>query len=976
MELKSSRSRVGSVAAGGYDELLTPLICDAQSEPVRGAAWEEDARGLDGRNSRSGGALVDKRSGRSSRSGRQVSVRSRQSIHGSEIRRQGSVGPPGGDGGGLRVKSTVSGFLNRDYYTSNDSVPLIRVSESYTRLFRHTSDEDTDSEVEEIVEKKFGTEAKNLRDALKTNFAVRKTALGIPRMEGHMRLPDRKTAHTDAKDRLYRGQCYVVELPYRLERSTRGLTRTAVGRAMEDERVRRVSELRQRGALVSELWLAVQAELRQLARDAEQEDVESTITSTQTNEDRMELVREELVQKVHRKAVRAEVAEAQQWKQMFFKGISKNKLPTDAMEAVASTSEHMNSVLQQLQEAFSCSEIEEGSRQEVIQERAQDLKDACLTELLRCVAVQKIKVEITIETERQVHEFKRGRPAAVRKSGSQEGVDLGAAKQAVGGSLGKIFKRVSDRETKKDNRVRDRVSELKTICQEEVVRKVMAKQVAVMCNHEKARRIVESEDPAVMNDPDRARIADHWVRVQAQMVVDKFMGKKPMKKTSMTEVLEGRNGSPSPIRSALDRRLKAVRERFRRPAVYFCDEDDTFIRERARRRTSLSSPSQGRLGSRSSLAHSSVSGSVRRRRSSAGGSSSPSPSRSRRATEAARPRRESGARVSPSRQPSAARSPSREVSETRRKSASRSPSHRVSETRQKSASRSPSRQPSITHSPSRQLSSSRSQPGRQPSVSRSKHQSQVVSPSRQSSAARSASKQSSVGRTASRQSSGTAASAASPRRQSSSKQAVTAKRSSRRQTSGESPKAARSASYVSARSGTSTERRPSSSRRRSNPSAATGEERSQSPPGILKNGDSSRRASSTAGSPPRESRAKVSRSSPSTARGDVGARRSGAVEPRRSPSGGGASARRGRSGGDVKEVLAPRRMESEAGGPEAASRSYRKRGDKTAEFQQERQEIADRREQEHSQRVERKRSRSAGKTSDQYRSHWTAHIQE
>ncbi|KAF0296088.1 hypothetical protein FJT64_006409 [Amphibalanus amphitrite] len=577
MELKSSRSRVGSVAADGYDELLT-----------------------------------------------------------------GSVGPPGGDGGGLRVKSTVSGFLNRDYYTSNDSVPL---------------------------------------------------------------LPDRKTAHTDAKDRLYRGRCYVVELPYRLERSTRGLTRTAVSRAMEDERVRRVSELRQRGALVSELWLAVQAELRQLARDAEQEDVESTITSTQTNEDRMELVREELVQKVHRKAVRAEVAEAQQWKQMFFKGISKNKvrcLPTDAMEAVASTSEHMNSVLQQLQEAFSCSEIEEGSRQEVIQERAQDLKDACLTELLRCVAVQKIKVEITIETERQVHEFKRGRPAAVRKSGSQEGVDLGAAKQAVGGSLGKIFKRVSDREMKKDNRVRDRVSELKTICQEEVVRKVMAKQVAVMCNHEKARRIVESEDPAVMNDPDRARIADHWVRVQAQMVVDKFMGKKPMKKTSVTEVLEGRSGSPSPIRSALDRRLKAVRERFRRPAVYFCDEDDTFIRERARRRTSLSSPSQGRLGSRSSLAHSSVSGSVRRRRSSAGGSSR----------------------------------------------------------------------------------------------------------------------------------------------------------------------------------------------------------------------------------------------------------------------------------GDVKEVLAPRRMESEAGEPEAASRSYRKRGDKTAEFQQERQEIADRREQEHSQRVERKRSRSAGKTSDQYRSHWTAHIQE
>ena len=64
------------------------------------------------------------------------------------------------------------------------------------------------------------------------------------------------------------------------------------------------------------------------------------------------------------------------------------------MEAVATTSEHMGSVLQQLQEAFTCSEIDESSRQEVIQERSQDLMDACLTELLRCVATQKIKVEV------------------------------------------------------------------------------------------------------------------------------------------------------------------------------------------------------------------------------------------------------------------------------------------------------------------------------------------------------------------------------------------------------------------------------------------------------------------------------------------------------------------------------------------------------------------------------------------------------
>ena len=92
------------------------------------------------------------------------------------------------------------------------------------------------------------------------------------------------------------------------------------------ERSRRVWEVRQRGAAISEDWLAVQAELRQLARDAQQEDVEATITATQGCQDHMELVREELVQRVHRRAVRAEVAEAQQWKQMFFKGISKNKV--------------------------------------------------------------------------------------------------------------------------------------------------------------------------------------------------------------------------------------------------------------------------------------------------------------------------------------------------------------------------------------------------------------------------------------------------------------------------------------------------------------------------------------------------------------------------------------------------------------------------------------------------------------------------
>lgn len=58
-------------------------------------------------------------------------------------------------------------------------------------MFVHTSDEDTDSGVEEVTEKKYSTESKTLRDAVKTNFNVRKAATGIPRMEGHMRVRHR-----------------------------------------------------------------------------------------------------------------------------------------------------------------------------------------------------------------------------------------------------------------------------------------------------------------------------------------------------------------------------------------------------------------------------------------------------------------------------------------------------------------------------------------------------------------------------------------------------------------------------------------------------------------------------------------------------------------------------------------------------------------------------------------------------------------
>ena len=72
------------------------------------------------------------------------------------------------------------------------------------------------------------------------------------------------------------------------------------------------------------------------------------------------------------------------------------QLAPDAMEAVASTSEHLSSVLDQLREAFSCSELDEASRHEVVQERAQDLKDACLTELMRCVVTQRINVEVRL----------------------------------------------------------------------------------------------------------------------------------------------------------------------------------------------------------------------------------------------------------------------------------------------------------------------------------------------------------------------------------------------------------------------------------------------------------------------------------------------------------------------------------------------------------------------------------------------------
>ena len=94
----------------------------------------------------------------------------------------------------------------------------------------------------------------------------------------------------------------------------------------------------------------------------------------------------------------------------------------------------------------------------------------CFTPCNKCYSFA-TPTQVTIETERQIHEFRRGRPAAARKASSQEGVDLGSAKQAIGGSLTKIFKRVGDRETKKEDRLRDRVSEFKTVCQEELIRK-------------------------------------------------------------------------------------------------------------------------------------------------------------------------------------------------------------------------------------------------------------------------------------------------------------------------------------------------------------------------------------------------------------------------------------------------------------------------------------------------------------------------
>ena len=92
------------------------------------------------------------------------------------------------------------------------------------------------------------------------------------------------------------------------------------------ERLRRVSLLRQRGAAVSDVWLSVQAELRRLAQEARQGDLEASMTAAQRCQDHMESVREELVRRVHRRTVRAEVEQEQQWKQMFFKGIAKNKV--------------------------------------------------------------------------------------------------------------------------------------------------------------------------------------------------------------------------------------------------------------------------------------------------------------------------------------------------------------------------------------------------------------------------------------------------------------------------------------------------------------------------------------------------------------------------------------------------------------------------------------------------------------------------
>ncbi|XP_033731530.1 uncharacterized protein LOC117321174 [Pecten maximus] len=427
-----------------------------------------------------------------------------------------------------------------------------------------SSDSDSDNEefqIKRYMNTDFGQSIKQAK-TLQNHYS------GIKPQPGFYELCDRK--HWSLGTKSYCGKHWDVEGVTPLARSTRRLTLHNVNTEVDKEKARKIQKEDSEKREASQTLCPMNKEFNDTVHFSEKK-MRAEAASMRNHQakikDDMQL---QLLNFTHAGLVALETEE-ERFNQIkllraMLNNVNKSASIEDLVDAMSETNEKRNHINRDLEEAFGRLVEEEKDLDDDYREAMMEMLDESLIRVILNMDRDVTKKMFEDEKKERVMEqnnLLKDKKRAKAMKNFEEVLD----------DMRRIYQQVLDEEERIEESYKDKVREVKTRMQEELVRKFAAKWAEKACADEKTRRIQEFENPGTKKNVAWESMKNLMSRVQRQMILSKFDGKWIDFKEEAKKEKAKRHETLVP-ETEQDKKIRQIRTRSRRPSCVVRGDDD------------------------------------------------------------------------------------------------------------------------------------------------------------------------------------------------------------------------------------------------------------------------------------------------------------------------------------------------------------------------------------------------------------------
>lgn len=438
--------------------------------------------------------------------------------------------------------------------------------------FGKESDSESESDsVEEVqikrfLNKDFGASIKQAKGQLASHK-------GVKSQQGHYHI-----LKLEKNKKLYDGKHWNVDVGRQFERSTRRLTTQTITKAVGEEQSRQVSDAKQRRTRARKSLTPLVAEFKGILRFSEKMQTVNNVSQQKRAAAIKEEIQQELVRKKNRERIANEIEQERREQIRLLRAMAPNAKRSvskeEMLKSMAETNNRRSMINRDLEEASSRLKDSEEAMTNKYHLAMGEMLDESLIKVVQTFDRSKTRALCEEEKIRKIREQNK-------KQNSKDKTKIKDTRlyDGVMNDLKRLSQLVKLEESATESTQKTKIKELKTECQEELMRKISRKWAEQVTATERVRRIQEIEMNLNRMDDAKEDMKNMMSRIQRQMIIERFGGKwitqTPVNMHRQRAC--GESAGESAMRkdqSEQDRKLRSIRMKCRRQSCVVRREDD------------------------------------------------------------------------------------------------------------------------------------------------------------------------------------------------------------------------------------------------------------------------------------------------------------------------------------------------------------------------------------------------------------------